>query len=87
MSDFSPDTPAPPSFLTQALASLARHGLNAAAGALGAAGVLTGDQQSAFVTVGLAVVLWCGNYVWSVIQKRNASKALKTAIAAPARPT
>lgn len=73
-----------PSLFAQALASLLRSWLSAAAGAMVTAGILTGDQSTQFVTVGVALITWGASYVWSLIQKRSAKKALNHAIAAPA---
>lgn len=83
--DFRPDPAAVglPSLLAQGVASLARSGLNIAAGALVAAGVLTDDTSAQFVNVGLAVALWGAGYVWSLVRNRGTHKAVKTALVTP----
>lgn len=73
-----------PTFAVQTLAALARSGLNVVAGVLVSSGVLTGDQSTQFVTIGVALILWVGNYGWSLRQKRDAQRRLVNAIAAPA---
>ena len=76
MTDFNP-TPAgdTPSLVTQIVASVARHGLTAAAGALGTLGVLSTTQQTEFTDVGIALVTGLAAILWSYIQKRNVKKA------------
>lgn len=83
MVDYTPDPVQAPSLFAQAVASLLRSWLNAAAGALGTAGVLQPDQQTQFVTVALALLMWAANYSWSWLQKRDAARRLKVAIASP----
>lgn len=63
-----------PDLFVQALAAAVRHLLTVAAGALGAEGVLSKDQQSQFVSLGVALALAAASYAWSVVQKRNARK-------------
>lgn len=84
--DFTPDVAATglPSLLQQGVASAARAGLNALAGMLASAGVLSGDQTTQFVTVGVALVTWGATWVWSQVKNRNAHKAVKTALVTPA---
>ena len=65
----------PPSLLAQGVAALVRHGLTYLAGMLGTAGVLTQDQQTQFIALGLSLVTAFLAYAWSIIQKRNAKKA------------
>lgn len=85
MSQFD-STPATglPSLLQQGLASAARAGFNALGGMLVTAGVLTGDQSTMFVTVGVACALWGGSWLWSQIKNRGAHQAVKVALATPA---
>src|SRR5687767_6716858 len=94
MSDQSLFPPEPadeaPSLFAQVTASLIRSWVNAGAGALATAGVLTQEQGMQFATVGVALLTWAANYCWSVLQKRQAQARLKAAVAAPAglsRPT
>lgn len=70
MSD-APLAKAPPSFLTSMVASIARHGLSSAAGALTTFGVIKATQSSEFVDLGLSVVAWAFTLWWSSIQKKN----------------
>lgn len=74
------DPTAQPGNLPSIVASVLRAGLQFGGGYLASHGLLANDQQSAFVGAGLFVA----GLVWSVIQKLNANKALKAAIAAPA---
>lgn len=82
--NFEPNAEGAPSLFIQAFASLARSLLNAGAGVMATAGIITQEQEGQVVMIGLAVLTWGVNYTWSVIQKRNAHKALQAAIAAPA---
>lgn len=80
---FEPEGDAPPSLFAQVTASLIRSWVNAGAGALATAGVLTTEQETQFVVVGVALLTWVANYSWSVVQKRQAAARLKAAVAAP----
>lgn len=62
---------APPTFLTSMVASVARHGLSSAAGALVTFGVFKATQSSEFIDLGLSVVAWGFSLWWSSLQKRN----------------
>jgi hypothetical protein len=64
----------PPSFLQSIVASMARHGLTSAAGALVTFGVFKATQTSEFVDLGVSVALWGFAMWWSAIQKKNAAK-------------
>lgn len=61
----------PPSFITSMVASVARHGLTTAAGALVSFGVFKATQTSEFVDLGVSVALWGLAMWWSSIQKKN----------------
>lgn len=74
----APDTA--PNPLPAYLATVARAGLTTAGGYLVGKGVITAEQAPELVAaalIGLSVL-------WGFIQKYNAHKALKSAIAAPA---
>jgi diphthamide synthase (EF-2-diphthine--ammonia ligase) len=67
----------PPSFFAQALASAGRHAMAAGAGALVMWGVkLTTDQTATLESVGSALGLAAASYLWSLYQKREATKRL-----------
>lgn len=77
MADYTPTPVSPlPGFLSSMVASVARHGLTTAAGALVSFGVFRATQTSEFVDLGVSVVLWGAAMVWSSIQKKNAVKAV-----------
>lgn len=68
-----------PSPLVAQLAGLARVGLGFLGGYLVSHGVITAEQQPEVIGAAMTVLV----IVWGVIQKANAHKALKDAIAAP----
>lgn len=64
-----------PGFLTSIVASVARHGLTTAAGALVSFGVFKATQTSEFIDLGVSVALWGAAMWWSGLQKKNAIAA------------
>lgn len=58
------------------LASAVRHGLTLAGGYLVAKGVITDGQSAEFVGLGMAAAA----YGWSVLQKHDTGKKLKSAL-------
>lgn len=76
--------PALPSFATQVLTALARHGLTTLAGFLLANGLLTGNQTDQFTSIGVSMVLGIAALAWSWWQKKHAQTTLVAAINAPA---
>ncbi len=83
----SPQSPAaqPPSFVTAALASLARHFLTIFSGWLIAQGLLDKDQGAQIVTIGIAIVGIVAGIGWSWIEKHTKIGAM-TAMAAQLNP-
>lgn len=61
--------------IAQLASSFIRHWLGIAAGALGTAGVLNPDQQTQFISIGLAVALYLLAQGWSFIRKIKRAKA------------
>ncbi|MEO8812003.1 MAG: hypothetical protein ABI376_03705 [Caulobacteraceae bacterium] len=73
---------AAPSLLPSAVMAAARGVLMAAGASLVTRGYLTGAQENELAGGAIALVA----LAWSLWQKRNANRALKAAIAAPAIP-
>lgn len=69
-----------PSAVPAYIGSLVRNALVLVSGYIIGKGWLTSDQANAFTGAALAAL----PIVWSLVQKHNANKALKSAIAAPA---
>lgn len=59
------------------LTGFVRHGLTVAAGSLGTMGALAPDQQTQFIAVGTALVLYVVGQLWSILQKRKQAAELK----------
>jgi len=62
---------APPSFLKAFVASIIRHSLTGAAGAMAAAGMIQKDQTSSFIEIGVSLGLWGFSLWWSALQKKK----------------
>lgn len=75
MTDFDPK-PTQPDLMVQALGLMTRHGLTVLAGVLGEHGLLSTDQQTQFVSIGVSIALGAAALAWSYVQKRNAKKAI-----------
>ena len=73
-----------PSFITQVLTALARHGLTALSGFLLADGLLQNNQTDQFINIGVSLIVGIVGLGWSYWQKRHARGVLVAAINAPA---
>lgn len=76
MTDFNPNVAQQPDLLVQGVGLVTRHGLTVLAGMLGEHGLLSTDQQTQFVSLGVSIALGAAALAWSYIQKRNAKKAV-----------
>ena len=80
MVDFNPNNVQLPSSVPAYIATTVRTLLAVGGGYLIAKGVFTAEQLTAIVGGLVPLGVW----VWAMIQKHNANKALKAAILAPA---
>jgi hypothetical protein len=69
-----------PGLLQMVLAGQARHILTGLSGAVAASAGLSHDQQTQFVTGGVAVILYLAGAGWSFMQKSASKAAVQTAL-------
>jgi hypothetical protein len=83
MSDQAPVVGLPP--LAQSIVrAVLQKGLAALAATLTTYGAISTDQQTAFVSLMLSIVLWAVSFAWTYVQEKTAHITLATAINAPA---
>ena len=72
-----------PGLLQMVLAGQARHILTGLSGAVAASAGLSHDQQTQFITGGVAVILWVAGAGWSFMSKQAAKQTMVTALNTP----
>lgn len=81
MTTLPPAQPQPPGLVVMIASALFRHLLTTVAASLATWGVITGSEQTQFVTVALSALLWALGMGWSAWQKsqtRTTTVALAT---------
>lgn len=74
MTALPPAQPKPPGLVVMIASALFRHLLTTVAATLATWGVITGSEQTQFVTVALSALLWALGVGWSMWQKSQAHK-------------
>ena len=83
MTDIAAPT-APPPLVTTLAHDFAQKALTTLSATLATAGVLTGDQQTQFVSLGVSLALFAVSCAWTFVAAKVRTSCLAAAIAAPA---